>query len=90
MFKKLKKNKFIRTAFLTCALTAMSVSLAFAEGTTPATPDISSTMTTSFQSIVTQTLSCVAAIAPIGITIFSVFFCWKKGMGFFKSVSGKG
>lgn len=51
------------------------------------TPDISATMTTAMQSIVTQTLASIAAIAPIGITIFGAMFAWKKGIQFFKGVT---
>lgn len=53
-------------------------------------PNITTTMTTAFQSIVTQTLEMVAGVAPIGITIFAAFFCWKKGVQFFKTITKAG
>lgn len=51
------------------------------------TPNVAESMTTAMQSIVTQTLSSIAAIAPIGITIFGAMFAWKKGIQFFKGVT---
>ena len=50
-------------------------------------PDMTTVIITSFQSIVTQTLQTIAAIAPIGITVFAAFFCWKKGVAFFKTAT---
>jgi len=49
--------------------------------------DMTTVITTSMQSIVTQTLSTITAIAPIGITVFAAFFCWKKGVAFFKTAT---
>ena len=48
---------------------------AFAEET----PSISTTISSSMQTIVTDTIATMAAVAPIGITIFGAAFCWKKG-----------
>ena len=31
------------------------------------------------QTIVTDTIATMGAVAPIGITIFGAAFCWKKG-----------
>lgn len=50
---------------------------------------IASTITSSFQQIVTDTLASIAAIAPIGITIFGAMFAWKKGKQFFSTVTSK-
>lgn len=52
-----------------------------------AADDVSATVTSSFQTVVTDTLSCIAAVAPIGITIFGAMFVWRKATQFFKSVS---
>jgi len=48
---------------------------------------VSTTIASSMQTIVTDTISSIAAIAPIGITIFGTMFAWKKGVQFFKSVT---
>lgn len=48
---------------------------------------VSTTITTSMQTIVTDTITSIAAIAPIGITIFGAMFAWKKGLQFFKQVT---
>lgn len=52
-----------------------------------AADDVGASMTGAMQTIVTQTLSSIAAIAPIGITIFGAMFAWKKGIEFFKNVT---
>lgn len=49
-----------------------------------ATPDVSSVVTTSINNCVTQTLSCIAALAPLGLTIFAVTFCFRKSVDFFR------
>lgn len=50
-------------------------------------PDMTTMLTTSVQSIVTNTLSAISAVAPIGITIFASMFVWKKGLKFFKQTT---
>lgn len=59
---------------------ALLPTVAHAEG-------VSATITTSMQTIVTDTITSIAAIAPIGITIFGAMFAWKKGLQFFKQVT---
>lgn len=51
---------------------------------TPAAPDVSSVVTTSINNCVTQTLQCIAALAPLGLTIFAVTFCFRKSVDFFR------
>lgn len=55
--------------------------LAFAEG------GVSTTVSSSLQTITTDVLATVAAVAPIGLTIFGAMFAWRKGVQFFKSVT---
>lgn len=50
-------------------------------------PTVSEVIQTSMQTIVTDTLLTISAVAPIGITIFGAMFCWKKGIQFFKNVT---
>lgn len=52
-----------------------------------AADSVSTTISTSMQTIVTDTIASIAAIAPIGITIFGAMFAWKKGIAFFKQVT---
>lgn len=73
-----------KVALLTSA-TGMALNIpqvAFAEGTS-----VSTMISGSMQTIVTDTIASIAAIAPIGITIFGAMFAWKKGIQFFKSVT---
>jgi hypothetical protein len=81
--KFMSKNKKAVTlsTVTTVALAVTSVS-AFAD-----TTDISGAMTTSLQSVVTNTLACIAAVAPIGITIFGAILAWKVGVKFFKGLA---
>lgn len=60
---------------------ALLPTIAHAEST------VGATITTSMQTIVTDTITSIAAIAPIGITIFGAMFAWKKGLQFFKQVT---
>jgi hypothetical protein len=88
MFQKLKSkilNSTPAQKFVVASVTFASVAIQAAHATEPI--DITTTMTTAFQSVVTQTLSSIAAIAPIGITIFAAYFVWIKGKQFFKSIS---
>lgn len=48
---------------------------------------VTESITHSFQTIVTDTLSTIAAVAPIAITIFGAMFVWNKARKFFKDVS---
>lgn len=52
-----------------------------------AAEDISSAMTTAMGTIKTDMLDVVAVVAPIGIAIAGIFIVWKRGIGFFKSIS---
>lgn len=48
---------------------------------------ITTAITTALQSVVTDTIAAISAVAPIGITIFGATFVWKKGVQFFKGVA---
>lgn len=49
--------------------------------------DISTTIAGSFQTIVTQSIATMAAVAPVAITIFGAVFCWKKGKDILNKLS---
>lgn len=49
--------------------------------------DVVGVMSTTFQKIVTDTVSMLGAIAPIAVSIFAIFFLWNQGKKFFKSMS---
>lgn len=48
---------------------------------------IATAVQTALQAVVTDTIAAIAAVAPIGITIFGATFVWKKGVQFFKGVA---
>ncbi len=85
MLKKMKacisKKQAISALVMSTVISVMSVNC-FAEGT-----DISASMATSLGGVKSDVLAAIAVIAPVGIAIMSVFLCWKKGIGFFKSVA---
>lgn len=78
-------TNFIQSSYgkATVAVTALAMATpVFAE-----TPSIATSISTSMQTIVTDTIATIGAVAPIGITIFGAMFCWKKGIQFFRGVT---
>ena len=84
IINKVKEN--CGKAALPVATFAMSVLAPVAAHAADA-PDMTGVLTSSVQSIVTNTLSAISAVAPIGITVFASMFVWKKGLKFFKQTS---
>lgn len=54
-------------------------------GLTGASSTVSS-MTSGLNSVVTDVLAGIAAIAPVALTIFAARFVWKTGIKFFKDI----
>lgn len=77
-----KVSKLVMALAIVCSFAAVSVG-----ATDPVVPDMTTTMTTAITTIVANTLSAIAAVAPIGITIFGAMFLWKKGLAFFNKVA---
>lgn len=48
---------------------------------------VTTAMTTAMTSVKTDMLGVIAVVAPIGIAIAGVILVWKRGIGFFKSIS---
>lgn len=84
-FKSFFKNKKAVVATVASTLVVSVPQIAWAEEVS--SPNVASAMTSAMQGIVTNTLSAISAIAPIGITIFGAMFAWKKGVQFFKGVT---
>lgn len=85
MLKKLKscitKKQVVTALVMSTVISLMSVNC-FAEGT-----DISATIAPALSTVKSDVLAAIAVIAPVGIAIMGVILCWKKGIGFFKSVA---
>lgn len=64
-----------------------TLALAAGHSVFAADPSISDSITSSFQTIVTDTLSTIAAVAPIAVTIFGAMFVWNKARKFFKDMN---
>lgn len=62
---------------------ALSPVSAFAEEVS-----ISTTISSSMQQVVTDTIATMGAVAPIGITIFGAMFCWRKGKKILTAIAG--
>lgn len=80
---KLKNKKYllsILSAFCMCALIATT---SHASGDT----SVSSSVTSSLQTVASDIKSTLAAVAPIGLGIAGAFLAWKLGMKFFKSLT---
>lgn len=86
--KKFFGSKWAKRALLFCLVVSMMVCTAFAEETgTSSSSVIVSAFTTGFQSMVADTLSMIAAMAPPAISIAGVIFLAKKAMGWFKGMA---
>lgn len=80
-FIKENKVKLLATASSVIALAPVN---AFAAEES----SIATTISTSMQQVVTDTISTMGAVAPIGITIFGAMFCWKKGKKILTTITG--
>lgn len=52
-----------------------------------AADEVTTAMTTAMTTVKTDMLSVIAVVAPIGIAIAGVILVWRRGIGFFKSIS---
>lgn len=68
-------------ATVTCALPA------FAAESSQTAVSLSETMSTSLNQAVTDFVSMLGVVLPIGLTVFASTFAVKKGMKFFKNIS---
>jgi hypothetical protein len=92
MLKKLKlkllafKEEIFATGLVVCTLINLNSNF---QGTTvsAAVYDMKPVLTTSVQSAVTDTISYMSALLPIGLTVFAVVWGVKKAIRFFKGAS---
>lgn len=83
---KEKFNTKVAVPVLAAVLIAVP-QVAHAAEITPTMPDMGASLTTAISQVVSNTLSAITAIAPIGITIFGAMFVWKKGLKFFNQTT---
>lgn len=90
ILEKFKNSKFAKAVTVAC-ITAMVACFgclgAFAEEASGA--DLTSTLSTSFNSIKTDILSYVGVALPIALGIVAAIFGIKFAIRFFKSIAGK-
>lgn len=82
-FSKAKKLAITTTvATVATAIPVLAEETVSASGAT-----LSATMASSLQQAVTDFVSMVGVVLPIGLTVFACTFAVKKGMNFFKSIT---
>lgn len=50
----------------------------------------SEAVTGALQTVATDVIATITAIAPVALSIVGIFIVWKLGMKFFKTISSKG
>lgn len=90
--KKFFGNRWTKRALLFSLVVSMMVCTAFAVGedTTGTTIDVSaitSAFSSGFQSMVTNSISMISAMVPIGLTLAGTIFLVKKAMSWFKGIA---
>lgn len=73
------KSKIVGTT-TTLALGVSQVAFA-------ADSSVATSITSSFQTVVTDTLATIAAVAPIALTVFGAMFVWRKAKTFFNNMN---
>lgn len=84
--KKVFGKMYAKIALVMAVVSVLAVG-ACAEDATMAT--VTTAMQTGFTDIATQALNVIAIIVPIALGIVAAVFVIKKGIGWFKSLSGK-
>ena len=90
--KAFAKTKYGKVCMCMCALSSLMVGSCFAAegdaaaGTIDASA-ITTAFTTGFQSIVTNSISMLAAMLPIALSLCAVLFIVRKGMTWFKQTA---
>ena len=54
-----------------------------------AAEEIDTAMTTALGTVKTDMLSVISVVAPVGVAIMGVVLVWRKGLSFFKSITGR-
>ena len=64
-----------------------SLALGVSQVAFAADSSVSDSITSSFQTVVTDTLATIASVAPIALTVFGAMFVWRKAKTFFNSMN---
>lgn len=64
-----------------------SLALGVSQAAFAAEGSVSESITSSFQTVVTDTLATIASIAPIALGVFGAMFVWRKAKSFFNSMN---
>ncbi len=84
MFKFLEKAKSKVSLLVLTAMSCIMLSFpAFAA------EEIDTAMTTALGTVKTDMLSVISVVAPVGVAIMGVVLVWRKGLSFFKSITGR-
>jgi hypothetical protein len=87
----IKSNKLALGASAAVQTALVGVTPAFADTTTTSSigTSISTALTDGLNQAVTDFVTYVTAILPIGLTVFGAIWGTKKAMSFFKTTAGK-
>lgn len=86
--KEFLKSKYFKVTMMVCCMCAFLCVFASAEET--AAIDVSainSAFTSGFQSMVTNSISMISAMVPIGLTLAGTIFLVRKAMSWFKGMA---
>jgi len=86
--KKLFNSKMLKKVMVVTAI--MSIVSATAVVASADTFNVTTTMSTAFQTLVTDLLSMLAAILPIGLTVLGASVAIAFGIKWFRRITAKG
>ena len=86
--KEFLKSKYFKVTMMVCCMSVLLCVCASAEET--AAIDVSAintAFTSGFQSMVTNSISMISAMVPIGLTLAGTIFLVRKAMSWFKGMA---
>lgn len=86
MFNELKTKASCLKSKVVAVPVAASTALLMATNCFAA-DEVATSMTSAMTAVKTDMLSVISVVAPIGIAIAGVILVWRRGIGFFKSIS---
>lgn len=85
--KEFLKSKYFKVTMMVCCMSAFLCVCASAEESTIDVSAINTAFTSGFQSMVTNSISMISAMVPIGLTLAGTIFLVRKAMSWFKGMA---
>jgi len=83
----MKFKEFARESKGKILATVSTIGVALATSIPCYAAEIDGAMTTALGAVKTDMMGVIAVVAPVGIAIAGALLIWKRGIGFFKSIS---